>query len=83
MKREIRYNTDEGTIMGALNVKNIPKLQFPFFEDLIMEELENLLLALRKQFEENSLQNQRLSALRDVILPKLMNGEIDVSTVKI
>lgn len=28
-------------------------------------------------------ENQRLSALRDTLLPKLMNGEIDVSEVKI
>lgn len=28
-------------------------------------------------------ENQRLSALRDTLLPKLMNGEIDVSAVKI
>ena len=83
MKREIRYNTDEGTIMGALNVKNIPKLQFPFFEENVFYELESLLSPIRKQFEENSLQNQRLAALRDTLLPKLMNGEIDVSAVKI
>ena len=83
MKREIRYNTDEGTIMGALNVKNIPKLQFPFFDEKVMSKLESLLYALRNQFEENSLQNQRLSTLRDTLLPKLMNGEIDVSEVKL
>ena len=83
MKREIRYNTDEGTIMGALNVKNIPKLQFPLFEEKVIYKLESLLYALRKQFEENSLQNQRLAALRDTLLPKLMNGEIDVSAVQI
>lgn len=83
MKREIRYNTDEGTIMGALNVKNIPKLQFPLFEEKVIYKLESLLYALRKQFEENSLQNQRLATLRDTLLPKLMNGEIDVSKVKI
>ena len=83
MKREIRYNTDEGTIMGALNVKNIPKLQFPFFEENVFYELESLLSPIRKQFEENSLQNQRLAALRNTLLPKLMNGEINVSAVKI
>lgn len=83
MKREIRYNTDEGTIMGALNVKNIPKLQFPFFEEKVMYELENILYVIRKQFEENSIQNQRLAALRDTLLPKLMSGEIDVSAVEI
>ena len=31
----------------------------------------------------NQYENQRLAALRDTLLPKLMNGEIDVSAVKI
>ena len=31
----------------------------------------------------NLIENQRLSALRDTLLPKLMNGEIDVSQVRI
>lgn len=83
MKKEIQYNTDEGTIMGALNVKNIPKLQFPLFDDNTMQQLESILYALRKQFEENSIQNQSLSALRDTLLPKFMNGGIDVENVKV
>ena len=31
----------------------------------------------------NQYENQRLAVLRDTLLPKLMNGEIDVSEVKI
>ena len=31
----------------------------------------------------NSIENQRLSALRDALLPRLMSGEIDVSDIKI
>ena len=32
---------------------------------------------------QNQKENERLAALRDTLLPKLMNGEIDVSEVKI
>ena len=32
---------------------------------------------------DNQIENQRLSALRDTLLPKLMNGEIDVSQVQV
>ncbi len=83
MKHQIMENTDEGTIMGALNVKNIPKLLFPFFEETLLVELEETLYPIRKEIELNNLQNQRLSALRDTLLPKLMNGEIDVSAIEI
>ena len=69
--------------MGALNVKNIPKLLIPMYSAEIIVRLENLLKPIRKSIEYNNLQNQRLSELRDTLLPKLMNGEIDVSEVKI
>ncbi len=83
MKTQIILNTDEGTIMDALNVKNIPKLLFPFYTSEIMKNLEKILLPIRKQIENNNLQNQCLSAIRDSLLPKLINGEIDVSKVRI
>lgn len=81
MRRQIQSNTDEGTIMGALNVKNIPKLLFPIFDPQIMCNLEGVLYPLRKQIEYNNLQNQTLSEMRDTLLPKLMSGELDVSTI--
>lgn len=81
MRRQIKQNTDEGTIMGALNVKNIPKLLFPIFASSIMSDLENILYPVRKQIEYNNLQNQSLSQLRDALLPKLMSGELDVSNL--
>ena len=83
MRRQIQHNTDEGTIMGALNVKNIPKLLFPIFDAPIMSGLESILYPLRKQIEHNSLQNQNLAQLRDTLLPRLMSGEIDVSAIDI
>ncbi len=83
MRRQIQSNTDEGTIMGALNVKNIPKLLFPIFEPFVMTELEEVLFPLRKQIEYNNLQNQTLAQLRDALLPKLMSGELDVSAVNL
>ncbi len=38
---------------------------------------------LYDQILANKSENQRLADLRDTLLPKLMNGEIDVSAVKI
>ena len=83
MRQQIQSNTDEGTIMGALNVKNIPKLLFPIFEPSIMAQLESVLHPLSKQIEYNNLQNQTLVQVRDALLPKLMSGKIDVSHINI
>ena len=83
MRRQIQQNTDEGTIMGALNVKNIPKLLFPIFVPSVMSDLETILYPLRKQIEYNNLQNQNLAQLRDTLISRLMSGEIDVSAVQL
>ncbi len=83
MRRQIQSNTDEGTIMGALNVKNIPKLLFPVFDVSVMSELESILFPLRKQIEYNNLQNQNLAQMRDILLPQLMSGKLDVSNLDV
>ena len=83
ISKEIMKNTDEGTIMGALNVKNIPLLLFPVFSNVIMRELENTLHPIRKAIEYNYLANQTMGNLRDSLLPKLMSGELDVSNIEL
>ena len=47
------------------------------------KEIGNLLKPLYDAIINNRVENQRLAALRDTLLPKLMSGEIDVSQVKI
>ena len=61
----------------------IGKYEIPSFSQEELSEFGTVAEPLFKQITENSLQNRNLSALRDTLLPKLMNGEIDVSAVKI
>lgn len=61
----------------------IGKYEIPQFTEDELAYLESVACPLFKQITENSLQNRNLSALRDTLLPKLMNGEIDVSAVRI
>lgn len=81
MRRQIQKNTDEGTIMNALNVSNIPKLLFPVFSESNMKKIERLLSPIRKQIECRSLENQTIVQMRASILPKLMSGEINLNKV--
>ena len=46
-------------------------------------EFCSLVTPIYEQIANNLIENQRLSELRDTLLPKLMNGEIDVENVKI
>ena len=48
-----------------------------------MEKFTETVNPFYERILANKNESQRLSALRDTLLPKLMNGEIDVSNVKI
>lgn len=78
MRRQIDINTDVGTIMGALNVKNIPNLLIPKFDQEILEKIESTLRPLRDQIENTNLETVKLRILRDSLLPKLLSGEIEL-----
>ena len=83
MRSEIDYNTDSGTIMDALNVRNIPKLRLKVFEESIQSHLEHQLRIIRDYMGLILKENQKLVELRDYLLPKLMSGEIDVSGLQL
>ena len=63
------------------DILNSMELRIPSADRLA--EFEGLVAPLYRAIEDNTRQSARLAALRDTLLPKLMNGEIDVSAVKI
>ena len=69
-------------------IVNLNKAQFGIMEALIpsidsMIKFDNIVKPLFEKILSNQIENQKLSALRDPLLPKLMNGEIDVENVEI
>ena len=45
-------------------------------------KFENEIKPLRNKIYQNELQNKTLEQLRDTLLPKLMNGEIDLDKIE-
>jgi len=78
MKNEIVLKTDAGTILDSLNVRSIPKLRFVLPLDKILEAFEKLVKPIWVKMEENIQQIHILVQIRDSLLPKLMNGEIEL-----
>lgn len=78
MKDEINSKMDAGTILNALNVKNIPLLRLYIAPHAILSAFEKTLRPLRRKMEINLLNSQTLSFTRDSLLPKLMSGELRV-----
>lgn len=64
----------------ASNLKKIPFKCPPMQEQLKWQEQVHPLLG---RYLNNRLENEKLSALRDALLPRLMSGELDVSNLDI
>ncbi|MCL4272250.1 MAG: restriction endonuclease subunit S [Anaerolineales bacterium] len=78
MRQEINNKTDTGTILDALNVKNIPLLQFAMPHHKLLQEFEKTVRPIRAKMEHNLKESRTLASLRDSLLPKLMRGEVRV-----
>jgi len=80
MRQEINNKIDTGTILDALNVKNIPYLTLKIPPITFMQEFELLVRPIRKMMEQNLKESHTLAELRDTLLPKLMSGQVRVKS---
>jgi type I restriction enzyme, S subunit len=76
MRREIEQKTDAGTILNALNVKNIPKLRFVCASEDVLKRFEGVARQLRLAMEANLQRCSLLADLRDTLLPRLISGKL-------
>jgi type I restriction enzyme S subunit len=79
IKSQIKLNTDSGAFFTSFNVKGIKKLQLIRANKNIEEQFEEMVLPIRRQRELNNNSNQKLTELRDWLLPMLMNGQVKVN----
>lgn len=77
-KSEKRLNVDTGTILDALNVKDIPKLRFFYPSSKILSNFEEQVSRIWQRREMILEENNNLSKLRDTLLPKLISGELKI-----
>ena len=71
------------TTMGHIKREELSKSEvlIPSVSDY--KEIGNLLEPIFDEIIANRIENRKLAELRDNMLPKLMNGDIDISEVKI
>ena len=67
-------------LITQTDLKNVPIILPTKAEMLEFEEIAGALMA---KYEANRIENERLSAIRDTLLPRLMSGEIDVSSIEV
>ena len=76
--KEKELKTDTGTILDALNVKNIPKLRFSSPVLSLVEHHRIIAKSLWRKRELLVQENNCLAELRDTLLPKLISGELRI-----
>lgn len=76
MRAEIQLRTDVGTILDALNVRNIPLLRCVAAPPDVMGVFESVCRPLRAAMEANMERVQVLATLRDTLLPRLISGQL-------
>lgn len=62
----------------SIKAEDILNFQILIPEDSVLNQYAEISSSFYSKIEENHQENQRLSTLRDTLLPKLMSGEIEV-----
>ena len=73
----------EGSVIPHLYQKDFMEFMMPLPNAQEMNQFDSLTSPLFATIVKNLRENELLAATRDALLPKLMNGEIDVSAVQI
>ncbi len=71
------------SIGTAVNSKTIKTMKFVIPEEWELQKFYDIARPMFEQIKKNQFENQNLVTIRDVLLPKLMVGELDVSDLNI
>ena len=70
-----------GAVQLKLPIKNIQSIPVPLLMSVEMQALSDILSIMFNRISANIIETKRLSELRDVLLPKLISGELSVSDI--
>lgn len=72
-----------GSTTYNINKNTFENIEVPYLPKDILIEFNNSVSSMFEKIKHNQYENERLSQLRDALLPKLMNGEIDLDNIEI
>lgn len=79
LARFVAIAADKATTMGHIKREELAKAEVVIPDAASMERIGGLLQPMYDLIISNRIENRKLAALRDTILPQLMSGELDVS----
>lgn len=79
LDRFVAIAADKATTMGHIKREELAKAEVVIPDVASMERIGGILQPMYDIIISNRIENRKLAALRDTILPQLMSGELDVS----
>ena len=79
----IAVAADKATTMGHIKRNELAKAEVLIPNEIDYNRIGNLLQPIYNLIIANRIENKKLAETRDILLPKLMSGEPDVSNIKI
>ena len=81
LDRFVAVAADKATTMGHIKRDELAKAEVLIPNETDYNRIGALLQSIYEMIISNRIENKKLAATRDTLLPKLMNGEIDMSEV--
>lgn len=78
-KRLFDRRNSEGTTFGSITKNDLFSLQVAYPDKLLLKAYDDVIAENNKLVLNNQKENQQLTALRDWLLPMLMNGQVQVT----
>lgn len=78
LDRFIFLAADKATTMGHIKREELDKAEVVIPDDKTYQQLTSVIKPIIDEIINNRIENRKLSQTRDELLPKLMNGEIEV-----
>lgn len=72
-----------GSAVPSMTTEILNAIEVVIPSDEYLEKFENIVSPMFKQIKQCIIENENLASVRDTLLPKLMNGEIEVDEVKV
>lgn len=83
MRKFIALAKDRATTMGHIKRSALAESEVYIPDENKMVELGRLFNPLIEEMVSSKIESRKLSKLRDVLLPKLMSGEVDVGMIEV
>ena len=80
-QKEVITHSAHGAVQQCIFLSDIGDFKVILPVKDVLEKYAEILLPMENQITNNQIENQELTSLRDTLLPKLMNGEIEMENI--